>query len=105
MADNINIKDEASVNRWKARVMDLNAKAKELIDHATQVLKDLSQMAKGNFFNKVVEYADQVVVGVTHIMQGMGELLNFVNDLVSKAKQMLEGFVEGVAGVVGKIIG
>lgn len=101
----INLRDEASVNAWKAKVMDLNVKAKELVDHATQVLKDLSEMAKGNFFNKVVEYADQVIVGVTKIMEGMGEILNVVNTLVDKAKQMIEELAGGVGQVITAIIG
>lgn len=102
---NINIKDEASVESWKSRAFDLNERAKTVIDHATQVLKDLSDMATGNFFNKVIEYADEVVIGVTRIMEGMGQILNVVNDIMSKAKRMIEDLASGVVDVVKNIVG
>ncbi len=102
---NINIKDEASVESWKSRAFDLNERAKTVIDHATQVLKDLSDMATGNYFNKVIEYADEVVIGVTRIMEGMGQILNVVNDIMSKAKRMIEDLASGVVDVVKNIVG
>lgn len=103
--NSINIKSEASVNEWKARAYDLNAKAKELVEHATRLLNELSEMAKGNFFNKVVEYADQVIVGVTKIMEGMGEILNVITSLVDKAKQLIDDLLGGVGQVISQVVG
>lgn len=99
----VDIKEKASVDRWLAKAEALNQRAETIIKEATNVLADLKDVAEGLFFNKVVSYANQVLEGLTEIMQGVRKLCDVVNNVVEWGVQKVGELLQNAADTVGKI--
>ena len=100
----LNIQTEASVNAWKQRAQELNNQAKQAVDEAMELLKEMPNVATGTFFNQVLEIGNNICSGMIQVMQGMQQLFEAVSKIVEIAKQAISGLVDGVAAV-GKLIG
>ncbi len=101
----IAIRDEASVNGWKADAERLNERANTIIQQSMDLLKSFSEMAEGNIFTQMISLADQVVQGMTKVMESLTELLNAVTELVNYVKNILSNLVEGVGKLRSGSIG
>ena len=105
MAFILNIQTEASVNAWKARAQELNERAKKTVDEAMELLKDMPDIATGNFFNQVVELGNQVCTGMIQVMNGMQELFSAVTKIVDMAKAAIGGLVDLAGNVIKSVMG
>lgn len=99
------IKDQASVNEWKARAEKLNAEADRITREAAQALQDFGKTAEGNVFEEVVKYSDGVITGMTDILKGMNEILTVVNSIMEKILNFGKGLVDGMTSVANAILG
>lgn len=100
----MNIQTEAEVNAWKARAQALNQQAKAAVDGAMELLKEMPNVATGNFFNQVLEIGNNICSGMIKIMEGMQQLFDAITKIVDIAKKAISGLVDG-AIAVGKVIG
>ena len=103
MAFILNIQTEAEVNAWKARAQELNQQAKQAIDEAMELLKEMPNIATGKFFNEVLSLANNVCTGMQKILEGMQELFNVVSSIVDLAKKAIAGLVDAALGTAKAI--
>ena len=101
----LDIQNEASVNSWKQDMERLNADAVSIIKDAGTFLKDFAIIATGAVFDSVVEYAGLVIEGMDKILEGMKKILEAVTNIVNKAKEIMDGLVQGVRQVKQDVLG
>ena len=105
MAFNLDISEEQRAKAWYERATELNNRAKAEMDQAQQALKELPNCATGKFLNEVVSLGDQVIDGMSSIMEGMSALCDVVTKVIENAKQVIGELVTGAGNVIKNIMG
>lgn len=99
----LDVKDSASVESWKADVQKLNEQTERTVKEAAQALAEFRNTAEGNVFEEVCNLSENVISSTVEVMKGMTELLNAVTKLVDTIKNVGKELASGVVSVVSKM--
>jgi len=102
---NFDVQDKAAVQAWKDQAERLNERAAKVVNEAAEVLKEFQQTAEGNVFEKVCEYGEGVITGMTKVLEGMNEILSAVNKLMETILAKIQELVGGVQDKSARVLG
>ncbi len=99
------IAEISAINTWQQHAQELNNRAKQLVDEALNALREFSERAKGNIFDEMKNLSNQVINGMTKVLEGMQMLFDAITEIKNKVQAMLDNILQGIIQVAAKAIG
>lgn len=104
-ASTITTFDGAKAEKWKTEVAELNAEVEGVLTKVTAAIEEIKTTSAGSIAETFVRSAEEMGGKFQKLIGSIGKLLDVFVEVKQRYVDFENAVIEGVSGVVGKVLG